>query len=256
MKSPCLLLFICVTLAANNLFAGHRTIHVLVALCDNDYQGIVPVPKKIGNGDDPVLNLYWGAGYGTKTFFRRSAEWKLLSASRIDSTILERCVFQHVTTQTFLVADAYRGREIRSTVEDFFFAAAGARVDTARIPGASGIPILGGADLIVYLGHDGLMDFTLDTPPSSHDDRSRDVAVLACMSKQFFGPYLSLYSVNPVLLTSNLMAPEAYVLDALVTTWIAGKSKQQIRQAAGAAYSKYQKCSLKAGLGLFSTTLD
>ncbi len=38
-----------------------KTIHVLVALCDNTYQGIVPVPEKIGNGQNPDQNLYWGS---------------------------------------------------------------------------------------------------------------------------------------------------------------------------------------------------
>ncbi|HST23582.1 MAG TPA: hypothetical protein VLR90_20895, partial [Blastocatellia bacterium] len=38
---------------------SRRVIHVLVALCDNEHQGIVPVPAKIGNGDDPQNNLYW-----------------------------------------------------------------------------------------------------------------------------------------------------------------------------------------------------
>ena len=35
-----------------------RVVHVIVALCDNRYQGIVPVPERIGNGDDPRNNLY------------------------------------------------------------------------------------------------------------------------------------------------------------------------------------------------------
>src|SRR5688572_22804615 len=30
-----------------------QVIHIFVALCDNKYQGIVPVPAKIGNGQDP-----------------------------------------------------------------------------------------------------------------------------------------------------------------------------------------------------------
>ncbi|RYD88183.1 MAG: hypothetical protein EOP54_27665 [Sphingobacteriales bacterium] len=30
--------------------ADVKVIHVFVALCDNKYQGIVPVPKAIGNG--------------------------------------------------------------------------------------------------------------------------------------------------------------------------------------------------------------
>jgi len=38
--------------------------HVVVALCDNVHQGIVPVPRALGNGQDPSSNLYWGARYG------------------------------------------------------------------------------------------------------------------------------------------------------------------------------------------------
>ena len=36
-----------------NGFSQTRIIHIYVALCDNESQGIVPVPKKIGNGNDP-----------------------------------------------------------------------------------------------------------------------------------------------------------------------------------------------------------
>src|SRR5215471_3154983 len=56
-----------------------RTVHVFVALADNVNQGIVPVPAKLGKGDDPEHNLYWGAAAGVKTFFARSAEWQLIS---------------------------------------------------------------------------------------------------------------------------------------------------------------------------------
>ena len=46
---------------------SNKTIHVLVALCDNKYQGIVPVPPKIGNGQDPDNNLYWGCAFGVRS---------------------------------------------------------------------------------------------------------------------------------------------------------------------------------------------
>ncbi len=36
-------------------------VHVVVALCDNVNQGIVPVPEAFGNGQDLGANLYWGA---------------------------------------------------------------------------------------------------------------------------------------------------------------------------------------------------
>ena len=53
--------------------SGLKTIHVFVALCDNKYQGIVPVPAKIGNGQDAATNLYWGAAFGVKTFLTKAA---------------------------------------------------------------------------------------------------------------------------------------------------------------------------------------
>lgn len=49
-----------------------RTVHVFVALCDNKYQGIVPVPAAIGNGQDPNSNLYWGCSAGIGTYFKYS----------------------------------------------------------------------------------------------------------------------------------------------------------------------------------------
>ena len=56
-----------------------KLIHLVVALCDNQFQGIVPVPARIGNGDDPANNLYWGAAFGVETFFRKAKEWSLLA---------------------------------------------------------------------------------------------------------------------------------------------------------------------------------
>ena len=47
---------------------GIRSVHVFVALCDNENQGIVPVPSHLGNGRDLKGNLYWGSSGGVKTF--------------------------------------------------------------------------------------------------------------------------------------------------------------------------------------------
>src|SRR5512134_3650856 len=80
-----------------------RTIHVFVALCDNEHQGIVPVPQKLGNGDDPNNNLYWGALYGTKTFLKKSKNWKVVATQKKPTEdILERVIFKHAATRTYL----------------------------------------------------------------------------------------------------------------------------------------------------------
>ena len=139
-----------------------RSIHVFVALCDNEHQGIIPVPQRLGNGDDPNNNLYWGALYGTKTFFKKSKDWKLLATEKKPTEeILERIIFKHAATRTYLVADAYRGSKIKNAVEDFFNAAAGTDPKTLAL-GETKIRIAGGSDLVAYVGHNGLMDFSVE----------------------------------------------------------------------------------------------
>jgi len=57
-------------------------VHVTVALCDNANQGIVPVPRHLGNGQDPRSNLCWGAMYGVRTYFSRRAGWTAIPAEK------------------------------------------------------------------------------------------------------------------------------------------------------------------------------
>lgn len=234
-----------------------RMIHVVVALCDNQYQGIVPVPPKIGNGDDPGNNLYWGAGYGVRTHFKRSTEWTLLAEiANPNQYVLQRLVFKHKTKAAFLVADAYRGREIQQATADFLtFAAGGAPEPVEVTSGGKKITLYAGGmtDLAAYVGHDGLMDFQLPEYPSKADDRTRDAVILACISKRYFAEPLKKTGARPLLWTTGLMAPEAYVLEAAVQGWIAEEPGSAVRQRAATAYNRYQKCGPKAALNLFAT---
>ena len=114
-----------------------RVVHVLVALCDNENQGIVPVPAFLGNGEDAGRNLYWGAAFGVRTFFGRSANWTRLAEIKNPSeNVLERLVFRHRTQNVYLVADAYRGSKMKATINDFFAAAAGTNRAGAQIAAA------------------------------------------------------------------------------------------------------------------------
>jgi hypothetical protein len=230
-----------------------RTIHVFVALADNQHQGIVPVPARLGNGDDPESNLYWGSAYGVKTFFRRSAEWVMTNCiAKPKPEVLERCVFKHRETNTYLVADAYRGSEIREAILDFFDAASGANPEIVATP-QSGQPltIRGGSNLVAYVGHDGLMDFSLPLIPKQKNEILRDAIILACASKQYFSESLRPGGAHPLLWTTNLMAPEAYTLKSALEGWIAGENSEQIRDRAAVAYDKYQKCGVRAARRLF-----
>jgi hypothetical protein len=233
-----------------------------VALADNQHQGIIPVPARLGNGLDPVHNLYWGAAAGVKTFFARSPEWALLNCrEKPRPEILERCVFKHRKAEVYLVADAYRGDEIRQTILDFFDAAAGASPETITLSVASQALTLkarGGADLVAYVGHDGLMDFRLPVVPQStlprqKNETHRDAIILACASKQYFAEPLRTSGAYPLLWTTGLMAPEAYTLKSALDGWIARASEEQVHELAATAYDKYQKCGMRGARRLFAT---
>jgi hypothetical protein len=228
-----------------------RTIHVFVALCDNKYQGIVPVPAGIGNGQDPKSNLYWGAGYGVKSFFiNKSKEWQLISSTKNPADhILERLLFKHKSKNVYMLADAYDGQFIRQTTIDFLNAAAGKK-ETAIGAGSQQLYFNGASDLIAYIGHDGLMDFTLQQKFENTSKRKRESIILACYSKNYFTPHLKLSGTTPLLWTSGLMAPEAYTLHDALHEWVSDHSQQELRIAAAKAYSKYQKCSVKAAQNL------
>jgi hypothetical protein len=230
--------------------SGIRAIHVFVALCDNKYQGIVPVPATIGNGQDPARNLYWGAGYGVKTYFKKSSEWKLVaSRSNPVVNILERLLFKHVTKDIYLLADAYDGKFIRQATIDFLQSASGQSVVHEK-HGDKTIYFGGKSHLVAYIGHDGLMDFSIDQVFEKKGKQSIDAIILACYSKSFFSKHLRSTGATPLLWTSGLMAPEAYTLHDAIHEWVNKNSPRSVRIAAAKAYSKYQKCSLKAAQNL------
>jgi hypothetical protein len=209
-----------------------KTIHVFVALCDNTYQGIVPVPPKIGNGQDVENNLYWGCSFGIRSYFKNSKNWKLIKKYPIDGVKLERLVFKHVGIPYYMVADAYNGKYIQQCTIDFLKSCAGQIKDTARVD-KEVIGINGNAALLAYICHDGLMDFSLGEKYSVADNKKRDAIILACISKKYFSGPLSFTKANPLLWSTGLMSPEAY-----------------IRLAAARAYAKYQHCSIKAAMNL------
>ena len=228
-------------------------VHVMVALCDNRYQGIVPVPKAIGNGKDPANNLYWGCDYGIKTFFKKRTAWKLVQTWSNPAThVLERCLFKHSKYNSYLVADAYDGQFIQPCTVDFLDACAGKKLQTITHTKDT-LGIAGNAHLVAYIGHDGLMDFSLPAIPAQQDNRKRNAIILACKSKQFFGNAVRTTGAYPLLWTTQLMCPEAYTLDAALHAWLQHQNNSAIHTAAARAYSQYQHCSVKAAQNLLAT---
>ncbi len=219
-----------------------RTIHVFVALCDNATQGIIPVNAQIGNGNDPGNNLYWGCSDGLRSYFKASSKWKLIETKLNPSkAILERLVFQHKKhAKVRLIAEAYRGSEMKLCLSDYFNAAVG-KENPAR--------------LVAFIGHNGLMehDREIVMPLREKSAPIRDVIALSCVSNSWFSGRFASAKLRAVLMTEQLMYPGAFVLHDAIEGWLLGESRTKIRERAGRAYARNQKIPVKSALGVFST---
>ncbi len=234
--------------------SNYKSIHVFVALCDNEWQGIVPVPAAIGNGDDADNNLYWGGMYGMRTYFNKSSNWQLVKKYAVDSVLLERLIYKHRTKPYYLIADAYRGKYIKQCTINYLNACAGTDSDTLKAD-RNLIGLYGNASLLAYIGHDGLMDFSLPDQFINTSGQRRDAMVFACLSNKYFSFHLQAAKTRHNLLTTGLMCPEAYTLHSALNAYIANSNNwHAVKDSAASAYAKYQRCDKKAADLLFHAT--
>lgn len=230
-------LFVMGTLCGAAFAVDERTAGVYVALCDNANQGIIPVPEAIGKGDDPDRNLYWGSAEGFQGVFGKSAHWKKESASEAaQGDVMRTCTYRHASGKVVLTAFAYRGSAIRACIEDF---------EKALQQGTY--------DLVVYIGHNGLMDFSLSpTAATAGRAKTPECIVLCCKSQAYFQERIESVDAKPILLTTQLMYPGAFILHDVLEEWILGSSAKAYRTAAGRSYAANQKIAQKAALGVFA----
>ncbi len=231
------LLFVLCVVGGNAFGSDDRTVGVYVALADNVYQGIVPVPKAVGDGDDPDHNLYWGCAEGFMGIFGKCPNWKrepVADAASKDVMRVYSC--RHASGKVLLTAFAYRGSAIEQCLKDFKEALC-----------------QGKYDLVVYLGHNGLMDFYLPgTPPEAGRKKKPECMVMCCMSQRYFHKHIAFMEATPILLTTQLMYPGAFILRDVLEEWIKKSGLKAYRAAAGRAYAENQKIPVKAATGIFA----
>src|ERR1700677_1314584 len=162
------------SLHAGVMLAKDRTIGVFVALADPKHTGIESLPMSIGDGDNAETNLYWGNDEGLKGTFDRSKKWKLIDKLETpqEPVVLSRRTYRREGSDLVLVARAYRGSEMKRCIQDY-----------------EGAVAHGGYDLVVFIGHDGLMDFELPEP-AADQPKKPDCVALCCISEHYFKPRL------------------------------------------------------------------
>jgi hypothetical protein len=224
-----------VVLLVQTAFAAPKKVAVFVALCDNATQGIIPVPAKIGDGNKPEANLYWGCSDGFSGCFRASKAWKLQRKEvPEDKRIFERLVYLHQSGNIEVTAEAWRGSEIKACLIAFENALTS-----------------GNHDLCAYIGHNVLMDGEVPSPEKKAT-KPTDAIVLCCMSESYFKERLTKLGAIPRLLTTQLMYPGSFLLRDSLPVWAKGRPESEIRQAAATAYARNQKISNKAASGVFA----
>ena len=235
-------------------------IHTVVALCDNKNQGIVKVPEALGNGQEPKNNLYWGAMYGLKTYLTKKENWeKIYTEPDPAENILEEIIlFKNYKAngkniKAYLIAEAWDGKYIEDAIEQFLNYSNGLNVKECHIQhGGQVINIRSGgsANMLIYIGHDGLMEFDVDKPEDFGGNIPEFVSVFACKSRKYFRDKIHLPKDRLLLLTNGYMAPEAYSPAAAINQYVSGHH-DKIHQSVAEAYDKYQKCGLKGAKNLF-----
>ncbi|WP_078128949.1 hypothetical protein [Leptospira alexanderi] len=216
-------------------------IEVFVPLCDGAQ--LACGKGKAGDPRSLKANLYWGAAFGVESFFKRASGYQIVDRKegQPDSSILRQLTVERIPQKgeqkVFILFYAYAGDKIDNALVDFLNATAGKN----------------NADLLVWAGHNRLMD---RLPPSLKNSprSSKSVAVLACESEKYFGPVLRSVGAKPIAMTRTFMAPEAYLLEALASTVAKSglKDKRAIRSSLVAAYAKYQRISISAAGTVFS----
>lgn len=231
-------------------------VHLFVPLCDNENQGIVPTSPSLGNGMDLRRNLYWATSQGIKRFYKELSDWELLtSINKPDSNVLERVVFQKIfpnNANVILVADAYRGDRMQACLSDYFESLSGNLKEQVMLDSII-YEIHSEADLIIFNGHNGLMDEEVDFSYNTKSV-SKDAVAIACISEDYFREYWENTSSYPLVMTTGLMYPGAFVSEFIINEWAMLKSAEEIRKAAGKSYYKYKpKSGPNGSNNLFST---
>lgn len=245
-----ILFFLLCLLPALSFAQEPKTIHVYVALCDNENQGIVPVNASLGNGQNPTTNLYWGAAYGLRTWFKRSSSWTLVETwANPETKILERLLFKHTSQNTYLLADAWDGKHIKPCIQAYVKASAGKGTTTISHNDMQ-LQFGGQSGLVAYVGHNGLMEFDVEKVQATAGN-SKPTITLACAAKPYFSTLFAAAGAKPLVWTTGLMAPESYTLEAAIAGWLANETPMQVRERAAQAYNKYQKCGISGARRLF-----
>lgn len=106
--------------------------------------------------------------------------------------------------------------------------------------------------IVGYAGHNRMMDGKT-LPALAAGPRSPIPSfVLACQSEPYFSPQLTSAGSTPLVMTATLMAPEAYLIDAIAKGIGENAPASELRSRAVLAYAKWQKLTPRQASSVFA----
>lgn len=247
---------------AADLAAGQALrVHVYVALCDNDAQGIVPVKNaSICDGDTPERNLYWRTGGGIASYARAQRYRELEYTVLPDGPIAIRARY----AKELAAGGALRARGItRVPVELTALAYRGARIDRAMFDfvaavHGTGPPNAGDPPHVIgYIGHDYFLDaydpLELARARSGQSRVQQAVFALSCLGQRYIRPVIERPNAHVLVLNRGLTYPGAWTVGGLLTGLARGDSHAGIHRLAARAFADGMKKPYSTMLRAFAS---
>jgi len=114
------------------------------------------------------------------------------------------------------------------------------------------IPANGNADLIVFNGHNGLLDYEI-VLKNRKCVNQKETAIICCGSYYNFIEKIKLYHTFRLLTTLDAIPAEAYILASIIEPWAMLKSDEEIRQNVMRKYISIHHCSNEDADRIFVT---
>lgn len=234
-----LFLFMILTLVLYTKTAN-KIIHIYTVLADSERQFMLNIPRENARGDELNSNYYWGSETGLACVLDKSKDWTLIYKDTSGKLVLERRVYSYLYDEdVFIVADAYKGVDIKEALYDYTRALSGQNIDKFSFNFESQhyeISSGGASDLTVYFGHNILFDINFTNFPSKADDYKHFTIVYTYYGSEYFRDAINKAEATAVLWTYGMMVPEAKTLVSVLTTWANESTIKAVRSEARKIY--------------------
>lgn len=259
---------------AADLAAGRPlVVQVHVPLCDNDI--IACGNPRLGDGEAPDDNLYWGTTEGTRGWFgRRGGGWTQAlhtdGAAIDEPDVLDVRVWtrQIATPRAWrergaparyrldVVAFAWRGERIDGALARYAADLSGAAGHAVTLPDGSSIAAGGDAQVVAYVGHNRFMDLEHFAWRAPADTQPRGAIAIACHTAVYLQDRAVGPTRVPLLFTRDYLLASSAALEGAILALAHGGDYAAIRRGGAQGYATGGHKTLRHVFGAFTNPAD